>query len=280
VEDRERSGRPPLVNITHQCTNPITRAINHDRQFTSMGIKNYLHNHNHISISTSTIRRLREQLGYRPVLYRRKVLLDKTKKRKRVQFALDNMDEEWKDVIFTDEKWFVLTKEGVKYWKREDEIPLSYHTPKKPIKVMVWGGVWWDGKTKIKIIEGTVDSEAYRKIINECIVQPHLADYERLLQDNAPAHKSESTLDYLDSKGIELIDPFPPSSPDLNPIESVWSWMKSDVDKQYPTSKEELISCVEKSWKAIPQSTIQGFISHLKTNCNRIIESEGDNTNL
>lgn len=187
------------------------------------------------------------------------------------------MDEQWNDVIFTDEKLFELTKEGIRYWKREEEIPLSFHTPKQPIKVMVWAGVWWEGKTKIKVIEGNINAQVYQSIINECIIQPHLADYERLLQDNATPHKAHSTLDYLDEKGIELVDPFPPSSPDLNPIENVWSWMKREVDKQCPSNKKQLIDCIEKSWNELPQTTIQGFISHLTTNCNRIIESEGDN---
>ncbi len=143
--------------------------------------------------------------------------------------------------------------------------------------MMIWGGVYWEGKTKIKIIEGNIDAKVYQRIIQECIITPQHTEWEKLLQDNAPAHVAGSTLDFLDAQGIDLVDPFPPSSPDLNPIELVWSWMKREVDKQYPTNRDQLKICIQQAWDKLPQSTIQGFISHLKTAVNRVIEKGGNN---
>lgn len=47
-------------------------------------------------------------------------------------------------------------------------------------------------------------------------------------EDNAPIHKSHSTKKFFQEKNIDVID-WPPYSPDLNPIESVWGLMKKSV---------------------------------------------------
>ena len=43
-------------------------------------------------------------------------------------------------------------------------------------------------------------------------------------QDNAPCHTALSIKQYINEKGFNLM-PWPARSPDLNPIENLWSWM-------------------------------------------------------
>jgi transposase len=53
------------------------------------------------------------------------------------------------------------------------------------------------------------------------------------MQDNASSHASPDTLSELDSRGISYIK-WPPFSPDLNPIEDIWNWMKDWIQVNYP----------------------------------------------
>src|SRR5665647_1890849 len=64
VEDLERSGRPPLIDITNTDNNPIVNIIRDNRKSTAKSIQNQLVEDYSINVSYRTIRRLRQQLNF------------------------------------------------------------------------------------------------------------------------------------------------------------------------------------------------------------------------
>jgi transposase len=60
------------------------------------------------------------------------------------------------------------------------------------------------------------------------------------IEDRSKVHKGKARLPKLE-KGIRGFD-WPPSLPDLNPIEKVWRWMKQEIRKLecVPTSIEDI----------------------------------------
>ena len=72
----------------------------------------------------------------------------------------------------------------------------------------------------------------------------------KLMQDNAPCHKR--IMAYLAQKRVEMIL-WPPYSPDMNPIENLWAWMKVRLANDYPvcTSKKMIEDSIMKNWESI-----------------------------
>ena len=55
----------------------------------------------------------------------------------------------------------------------------------------------------------------------------------QVMQDNAPSHKSRRTIREFESRNISLME-CPPYSPDLIPIETVWSYVKAYMERLQP----------------------------------------------
>ena len=58
-------------------------------------------------------------------------------------------------------------------------------------------------------------------------------------QDNAPCHKAKSVTAWFKANQVNVLS-WPARSPDLNPIENVWSWINRKLAKAPVTSAETL----------------------------------------
>ena len=101
------------------------------------------------------------------------------------------------------------------------------------------------------------------------------------MQDNAPGHSGSITQEALLQLGIRLIF-WPPYSPDLNPIETVWNKMKDWIednyeDKQY--SYPQLRRIVQRAWdEAITPEFLWDILCTMSQRCKDVIEANGMHT--
>lgn len=82
-----------------------------------------------------------------------------------------------------------------------------------------------DGSTACMALEGTTDTESFRAYVREVLV-PTLRPGDLVVMDNLSPHKSDPTLALIAAAGAEVLF-LPAYSPDLNPIEKMWSKIKS-----------------------------------------------------
>lgn len=123
---------------------------------------------------------------------------------------------------------------------------------KQPKKLMVWG--CFSGKSGRGAIwfmppGSTINSGVYVGILKEKLLpfrQIHQVQYFQ--HDGAPCHMAACVSKWLASEHIPVIGPWPGSSPDLNPIEHLWSQMKRKVAVRNPTSVENLKEVIKSVW--------------------------------
>jgi hypothetical protein len=65
-------------------------------------------------------------------------------------------------------------------------------------------------------------------------------------------------------------------SPDLSPIEQLWSILDSAVKARGPWGCNELERFVVEEFDRIPQSTIDKLVLSFPSRCQRVIEAQGD----
>ena len=107
-------------------------------------------------------------------------------------------------------------------------------------------------------------------------MQNHCAADTQFMQDNAPCHSAAHTKREIEARGIRVIN-WPPFSPDLNPIEHVWNWMKDYIQKNYSRklSCAQLEEAVVQAWNAVPEDFLENLIKSMPCRINSVLMSGG-----
>ena len=87
-------------------------------------------------------------------------------------------------------------------------------------KLMLWGFIAHDGRKCLQKVCGTINSIKYLQILQKNLL-PEMFLGEKLQQDNAPAHDSILSKTWFSENGLEILENWPPNSPDINIIENV-----------------------------------------------------------
>jgi len=82
-----------------------------------------------------------------------------------------------------------------------------------------------NGRTECLTLEGATDTESFRVYVERMLV-PTLQSGDIVVMDNLSPHKSDPTLALITEAGAQVIF-LPAYSPDLNPIEKMWSKVKA-----------------------------------------------------
>ena len=221
-----KSGRPS--KLTPQVLQSIENRMQQDDETTGQELVSFLQREENVSVSVQTARRGRKQLGWtsRGTAYCQ--LIRQGNRVKRLEWAQENLDANFENVIWTDETTVQLESHRRFCCKKKGQKPRYKPRPKHPCKVHVWAGISWEGATEVCIFEGIMDAVLYVNILERFLIPYIRSKYpsgHRFMQDNDPKHTSRRAQEFFRNQGVNWWRT-PPESPNANPIENLWHELK------------------------------------------------------
>jgi transposase len=116
-----------------------------------------------------------------------------------------------------------------------------------------------DGTTACMAIEGATTAEVFREYVRQVLV-PSLQPGDLVIFDNLSAHKDARAMDLIHAAGAMTL-PLPAYSPDLNPIEKMWSKIKAFLRSIKARTFEALLDAIAKALHTITSTDAEGWFS-------------------
>lgn len=99
------------------------------------------------------------------------------------------------------------------------------------------------------VFEGPTDAMVFRSYVEQCLA-PALHPGDIVIMDNLSSHKVAGVLETIDAAGASVWY-LPPYSPDLNPIEKLWSKVKAWLRRIAARTIDGLIEGVGQALAAV-----------------------------
>lgn len=116
------------------------------------------------------------------------------------------------------------------------------------------------GNTAALAVDGAVDTIAFDAFVAEVLV-PTLHAGDVVVWDNLNVHKSVGAREAIEAAGAEVLF-LPPYSPDLNPIEKMWSKVKSAVRSAGARTREALHGALTDAFAAVTANDARAWFAH------------------
>lgn len=107
------------------------------------------------------------------------------------------------------------------------------------------------------LLEGAMDADAFTAWVEQFLVR-ELKPGDIVVMDNLSSHKSAQIRPLIENAGAYLLY-LPPYSPDLNPIEKMWSKIKTLLRGAKARTLETLTQAVAQALDAVTTNDIKGW---------------------
>jgi transposase len=230
----------------------------------------------------------------------KKPALSKDHKKRRREWAKEHQDwplSRWQGILWSDESSFTLqpAPRCRRVWTvrgRRGLDPRQIEETKKHGggHINVWGCFSASGLGSLKWVKETMKAKNYHSILKNQVLpelrkmsaqQPEIVFLFQ--HDNASVHTAKKCKKYLktkeDSEGFSVLD-WPAQSPDLAPIENLWSILKFQLKmrEKKPTTKEELWNQLVEEWEKLQSDLLTRLVDSMPQRCKDVLAAGGGAT--
>jgi len=275
VNNCKKSGRKRI--FTNEVKTFIKEKIDQDCSRTLVQIQRDISEQKSLDVSLSTINRAIDDFEYS---FKKVELIPVARNveanvQKRYDYCRSIITKNVDDLIFLDEmgvNWSMRQRYGRS---------LIGTTPRKTIttlrsqNISICAGVSRRGLLNFKISERAFNTNTFLEFINELFAffQAKTINNKIIIMDNASIHRNEAIRNLIEQNGHQLCF-LPPYSPQLNPIEEVFSVWKEKIRACNCKSKAEILTCITNTHRQITEHHCLNIYSHMQEFLGRGIDRE------
>lgn len=109
-------------------------------------------------------------------------------------------------------------------------------------------------------IDAPTDGPIFLSFIRESLL-PNLRPGQVIVMDNLAAHHAAAVRSLIESAGCRLVY-LPPYSPDLSPIEPMWSQLKAELRRLNPRTMTTLNDAIDQALQTITAADCWNYFKH------------------
>ena len=106
-----------------------------------------------------------------------------------------------------------------------------------------------NGSTACMTLEGATDTDVFQAYVRE-VLGPTLQRGDIVVMDNLGPHKNTGTIGLIEAKGA-TVRFLPAYSPDLNPIEMMWSKVKARLRAAEARTHPDLLKAIATALRSV-----------------------------
>lgn len=240
-------------------------------------------------LSAQTIRRRIKETALRCRRMRKRVRLSPAHVAAREMWAMQRIhwrQAQWQRVIFTDESRFRLFRADgrIRVWREPGQQLLPQHVQiadQQGVSLHVWAGITLTSRTELIFLERNVNAERYGALLHDHLM-PFIhrtfngPEHCLLQDDNATPHRAAFVEQMKRQIGLRSLR-WPSRSPDMNPIEHVWSLMKRKIHQHPhpPANVAQLRQVMSDIWRDLPQEIIRRLILSMPRRIGSLLLARG-----
>lgn len=135
-----------------------------------------------------------------------------------------------------------------------DSAPLS-----KPKNTTILSSIQRDGTLRYTTFSGGTTVEKFKEYLEHDLL-PYLSGDSVLVMDNMKSHHAKAVKALLDKAKVPYLY-LPPYSPDLNPIEKLWSKVKALLRKCKARMADQLPDAIQVAFHTVTASDCSGWLT-------------------
>lgn len=245
-----------------------------------------------VDVTPWTVRRRLYDINFINGRPAKKVALTPDQRNERMGYALQfavEPEEFRQNVVSMDEKTFSSSEDGRRLvWRpvgerlNADFVVQEQHSGR--ITCGCWGFITARGIGEIVQIHARMNAQQYVYILENHFLPSvrrllPVEEYEeiKVIEDRSAVHRAHLTQQWYERHPQLTLLPHPPKSPDLNPIENVWSYMTRNWRSGEERTREALVQHVHRSWEELRERPehVANCMFSMPRRLNSVIDKNG-----